>query len=659
MVIDLDDDDPPPQTAVPEAEFEDEEEELDAAKPYRRVLRYIDISLDDSALCLAVPTGPQPGTGIFPDIHPSILKTRIVFAVGCSDYSIQLVTLPLTPPRSAFNDPAQWNVERVGIVGSNSHRDLVTSISMTFTAEISEEARNVEDRKSRSRSRGGQKPASVDKYGRIWSIIVATTSCTGNGLLLIHQIPILNETKIGSNSEDLIPTQRHYLKTNLSKCFLSFNPSQFPAERHLNLLIGLPYAGCVRLYQAIDFSTPTRGRRSSGATRDSSVSSSKSLRNLSSQPGKFLITLFTGFSHGDDNGFAPSRRRILDAAWVLGGRAVAALLEGGEWGVWDVEGTGPSSASSTQNLLKGKGNVSGVQGGSITKFAIRGSVAISHHDVVTAIPRTISSKTGDLVPMTPHTRKSHSEGLFRGTETGLGTSTHQSSSTYGAICVIEQTATDQPASSRLLEEMVILSYQEMLVLIPSLLAYWRSEVSGHGSFGATGTVRPVILPSLRHGGEEQNSLGFISAPKTSIGYGVASTIGALDLFVATQGRLILSTSPHSDSEESKPQEGLAQSSIRANGSNSPSDQHLLDQGLLDVDGMDRILDGMANGEVVRQTSGPFAFGKSGGSHIGNNEDVEMTMGSPSPSHRVRSIQPTRVIHPPSSRGFGTSQRSFT
>jgi hypothetical protein len=57
MVIDLDDDEPSAKDILAEeAEFEEEEEEVDTAQPYRNILRFLDIPLGTTALHLAIPS---------------------------------------------------------------------------------------------------------------------------------------------------------------------------------------------------------------------------------------------------------------------------------------------------------------------------------------------------------------------------------------------------------------------------------------------------------------------------------------------------------------------------------------------------------------------------------------------------------------------------
>src|SRR5690349_7970503 len=73
MVIDLSSDDDEDRSAsVSPPEFEDEEDEIDPAKPYRDILRQIDIPLDAPILRIAIPHIPKDIAQAPPDSWPSV-----------------------------------------------------------------------------------------------------------------------------------------------------------------------------------------------------------------------------------------------------------------------------------------------------------------------------------------------------------------------------------------------------------------------------------------------------------------------------------------------------------------------------------------------------------------------------------------------------------
>ena len=656
MVIDLDEDDAPAPQSAPVAEFEDDPEEVNPAKPYHTVLRFIDLSLEAACTHLAVATGSQltPKSSLG---SMSNFSNNMMFAAALTDGSIRLIVLPLLPPSPEVVDSSQWNVFMTKITSPNSHRDLISSITMTITAEL---PTGQEDNGSKSRSRSRGRPLSTksESNDQAWYVLIASVSCTGNGLLLIHQIPLADGGRASPDAEDLYPIQRHFLGTNVSRCKLLFNPAPFPAERQSSLLVDLPDNGCVRLYQVKSSSSSSRGRRDSAATADSSASSSKSSCRSQSQRGRFLLTMYTNFETVSDHAELPRRRRILDAVWTLGGRAVLVLLESGEWGIWDIEAAGPSSSdSATQNLLQGKGNVSGLHGGSITRFAVKGTVKMGRANTSTHASKELTAaRVRSLAPMTPHTRKSRSGALFQETNADPTSSVEANETPYGAV-YIGQSVTDPVTGSRMQDESVTFSYQGHLTYIASLQTYWRAECRGQGSLDASVLARPVSLSSVRYGGERPHSFGHLSMA-TSSGHLAEIRTAVPDLFLATGQRLILSLRPldvETDQESVNP---AATSSLLMDRIPS-TDQLLLNQGVLDVDGMDQILDGMDRGTNNHALSRSMHLAQEADRTPEEPDDVEMTMGTPTPRLRIRSNRLQNNFRPRQSRGMRRGGRMFT
>ena len=622
-------------------------------KPYHNVLRFIDLPVDAACAQFALPAAsqlaPKSSSGATP-----VFSNKLVFAAALVDASIRLFVLPLLPPGPDAVDSSQWDVSVIKISSPNSHRDLITGISMAITADT-RTGQGEDDQKSRSRSRG--RPASTsEKALRDWSVSIASTSCTGSGLLLIHQIPLGEDGRPSPDAEDLLPIQRHFLRANLSKCKLSFNPAPFPAERHLNLLIGLPNDGCVRLYQ-VRASSSSRGRRDSTATADSLASSTKSSQKSYGQQGKFLITMYTNFENIDHEDEQPHRKCILDAAWVLGGRAILVLLENGEWGVWDLEAAGPTSSSATQNLLKGRGNVSGLQGGSTARFAIKGTVKTVRESSSNRASKDLTAaKSGNLVPLTSHTKNIRSGKIFQETSSTLSSAVERSETPYGAICT-EQSAADPVAGSKVPDECVTLCYQGHLTYIASLLTYWRAEARGQGTLDASVLARPVKLPAVRFGGEHPHSLGYLF-PRVSSG-GLAETRSAVpDLFLATAHRLLFSVGPlDAEADNDLGTTTTTPSVLMAR--NASTDQVLLDRRQLDVEGMDQILDGMEGGVDTHPLSRSMYLALGADRNGDEPEDVEMNMGTPTPRLKIRSSRLRSSFNPRESRGLRKSEQLFT
>ena len=599
MVIDLsDDDDPTPaQPVSSKAEFEKEEDEVDPSHPYPAVLQTLDIPLGSACLRLALPQLPSDPSDS--TAYPSLLHDHILVAAACADLGIRLVTCPLLPPAPGQSEPSKAGVQ-ITRLSPGSHQDLITSIALTYTATTDDAAEDSEE---------SQK----------WSLLVASTSCTGSGLLLVHQVPVKGN-QLATESEHSVPIRRQHLRVPLISAKLSFNSSMYPAERHSTLLITLPDAFSVKVYQVFRQPTFNRSRRGSAGTTES-VSSTRSASGLGASNGKWLITLLPEFSVSA--AFDPSQRRktVLDAKWILGGRAIIALLEGGEWGIWDLEAAGPVSASANQNLIKGQGNVSGITGGSLTKFAIKGSILSSSEPSKPA--RAAPAPATGLVPATPHTRKVQAQGLFQ----GASEPTKQSDSPRsGSISTM-------PSKETRSDEAVIIKYAAQNIYIPSILSYWKSKATRKGSFAASSSSS-LILSSLQTAGGSINNLYLIPQfPKQQ-----SALFGARaqpNFLASTSGRLILFVSPLVDTVEDL--DASTELTRPLPLISEGTDQSLLQQGVLDVDGMERLLEGMDSPPQSRLPPASKSLPKSGskpnfGKSVGFARDVDMddTPDLPSP-----------------------------
>ena len=631
VVIDLSDDDEPAAPPKQVAEFEEEDDEVDPAEPYKNVLRYIDIELSTSAIHLAVPHGsPTPADSS--DSHAPILSTHLVVAVACADLTIRLISLPLTPPAQCADEPSTWGMQIVQIPASSGHQDFITNISMTDFAEGHDEEAGAD--RSKSRSRSGARVASKTSRpisGLEWSFLVASTSCTGSGLLLIHRIPLTDQNTFNQSPEALFPAQRQLLRSPLSGCRLSFNPCTHPSDRASNLLITLPDSGCVKVYQVIPQSTHARGRRGSGATMDSTTSSGGSIRGSSKQQGKFLVTLYSAFLPPDGGQPFGRRKHPLDASWVLGGRAILALFENGDFGVWDLEAAGPPSAAQTQNLLKGQSSVSGIQGGAQASFTIRGSLTAS--TISSLDSKADSSDTTVLAPMTPHTRKTRSDRLFEGRESGSMEATGSTNSSRGNISVTELPQASVSRSPKYADESVLISYGDCIFHLPSLQIFWRAEVSGRGTFGTSSASKPNPLPPLRLSGQHIKSLSQFPLEQANSAADTAST--TLEILAATDHALLLLLRPLS--EENAPEPSHKRSlAARVPGTNAANtNELLLERGELGIDGLDSMLNDM--------DGNARPFGKSVGfEDVDMDVDMRTSIGTPTPKlvGRLRSVRGT-------------------
>jgi hypothetical protein len=547
-VIDLSDDDEPsqPQQAA-KAEFEDGDEEIDPSHPYHDILRTLEVPLGAAGSLLAFPHVPD---SVSSTSCPSLFKDYVVVAVACSDLSLRLVVIPLTPPPPEQIDASAIGVQIVRISGNGFHQDLLTAVALTCTGDLDD--------------------SSEESGACKWSLLVASTSCTGRGLLLIHQIPV-NGNRLSTTASDLLPIRREYMRASMIAARVSFNTSPFPDERHSILLITLREASCVKLYRVFRQQTYGRNRRGSVGTTDS-VSSSRSNPNLSANSGQFLISLLPEYPLTDNFDLTQRRKSVLDAKWVLGGKAVVALLEDGEWGVWDLEAAGPAAPSSS-NLIKGQSNTVGIVGGSFVRFAIKSSIMSSTITSRTE-KQTLASK--GLVTATPHTRKIQTQRLLSGSDRTPSSSQTQT----GSICV--SVLPDSRA-----DESILINYGTQNLHIPSILGYWKTSAWRKGSLSANASS--TILPTLRLSDEPIKSISLLPSftEKDKVAFGSRQQA---NFMVSTASRLILFVSPLVDDPEERP--ASRTQNVTFDIGRTTTDQSLLQQGVLDVDGMDRILEKM-------------------------------------------------------------------
>ncbi|KAL5353951.1 hypothetical protein ACLOAV_000036 [Pseudogymnoascus australis] len=282
------------------------------------------------------------------------VQDRIVFAATCGDSSVRLVSLPITPPspeRKAQNKSRKWGETVVTLSGFSTPAD---GVAMTFVKE--------QDEKSKSSG----------------YLLVASHSREVTGLLLLHKVPVLSVKK-GEKITDKLsqdhtaPFQTQYLSTPASSLDFSLSSN--------NLLLA-DKTGAIRIYS-------------------SDVAD-----------GSWLLTLHTDFIKSDTAKF-PSRKAILDTKWVLGGKAVMVLLSDGEWGVWDLQGSGPGKP-------RGVLGSQGITGGSLTPFSISGYI---DGPPIKSTSRPTAS-TSTFAPMTPATRRTVEPALL---------SSHNQSATAGLI----------------------------------------------------------------------------------------------------------------------------------------------------------------------------------------------------------------------------------
>ncbi|KAH7138252.1 hypothetical protein B0J11DRAFT_513956 [Dendryphion nanum] len=554
MIIDSDDEDTPAKTAPqqpPQAEFEDEQEELDPDQPYPSIIQQVRLALNTSVLHIAIPQIPAVSTLRPADSVPPIFSNKIVFTVACADYSVRIITLPLSPPSNStkeapLNIKAPFGEEVVKISSHVGHQSIPRGIDMTWTSrneptshELSDDemdAEEPEDTSATPRARRARRRQSRSASGRRsapdgWDILVASHSTEVGGLLKIFRFN-LSETSV-TVQNPISVYQTLNLRTPATR--VTFNSAQYPKRRHSQLLITDP-SGIARIYDP--FAPTARKRRSEG---DPEI-------------GNFVALFRTTFEQPQSNSTTPSslvaRKPILDAAWASDGHSIFALLADGEWGIWDVDRSGPNLPSDPATF-----SVRGYVGG----------VDVSQNGSDPSSPK-VKSGRGILAPMTPNTRRSRQENLFQGTAPTSSIPTH------GAVSIVSLASSDGGAA----EESVLIQYGTDIYRIANLVQFWSRNDSG--SKGGLTKLHDINLL-----GEAITSVNQFETTVKDARLAIPR-----DTLISTEHRLIITTTTaqplgrdlNADFENGQTEE----LEIRK------TDQALLARGELDLGGMDRLLE---------------------------------------------------------------------
>lgn len=597
MVIDSDDDEPALSAMddPEEPEFEEEEGEIDPAEPISDIIGSLTIPLGAKTLALALPPCNSYVSQTSSERPPILMNTIIVAAV-CSDCTTKIVTLPSTPPRPevemsrrrsiAGRPPGKPRLNReqiLSISGASTHQEIASHVAITFTSQIlwTESRRDslpheTQEDSRRSQNHGkGSAARSRSRTEASWDLLLATCSKEASGVLLVYRIPIMEVKGRSSityrlSSEHVFPIQRQFLRAQVTT--LSFNTNVYPSERHSHLLLSTAN-GAVKVY-ACQPPLPDRSRNRRTSLLDTDETGRRS-------GGRWLLTLYPGFVPSPSG--MPQRKCVLGAEWVLGGKAIIALCSDGEWGVWDIEGSGPGA---TQGLVRGQSNIQGVTGGALSTFAINGWITPSESKPATSVAKDQSRPV--LAPMTPSTRKFREDRLFKNPPTPDDTPNPPVCGS-GSISTL---SIPGHLPDGLSKETILLTYLNSNVIIPSFESLWRTKAKSTGTFESSARSRPHIVQGLNTFGEMQLGTSLFPLPNASTYVRVfPPSVGRRpDILIVAEHRLHILTVPLNPSRK-KGIQAVADPSIQTN----ETDQLLLTRGELDLDGMDRLLDGMQNG----------------------------------------------------------------
>ncbi|KAL8761007.1 MAG: hypothetical protein Q9184_002840 [Pyrenodesmia sp. 2 TL-2023] len=256
-------------------------------------------------------------------------------------------------------------------------------------------------------------------------------------------------------------------------------------------------------------------------------------------------------------------KRLLDAQWVLGGKAILALADDGEWGMWDFGGHGCKAHSRT--LAPSTPTM-----GSSFTFAISGRV---HDGSNTAqanrsgLKTTKGSRAVKLAPTTPTTRRVRQEHLF------TGPPHHTEGLAQGGISMLTTNDTV------VIDEAILLWHNDTMSMIPSLRTHWANKVKGSGNlFGneAKGEIR--IIRDFGSKGERHTGISLLRANYGPMGQRPLEYA----VLVTGETRLIVLTSPFGGSQ-----------STPAVLKSPPS---------LDLNGMNRVLSTVGDNEQIEQST---------------------------------------------------------
>ncbi|KAF1970441.1 hypothetical protein BU23DRAFT_474049, partial [Bimuria novae-zelandiae CBS 107.79] len=557
VIIDSDDDEPA-KTApapAPKAEFEEEDEELDPDRPYPSIIQQVRLPLDTEVLHIAVPQVPTAAELLPGEETPLIFKEKLVFAVACADFTVRIITLPLSPPPSAAkerpsNSKSLFGEEVVKIPTYVGHQTIPSGVSITWTSKAEprgvappEDAMEVDGDEDKALASGRRSPkkkrapshSEAEKDAKGFDLLVASHSAELGGLLKIWRFALAETPVEPTNPISLYQTVT--LSKPASK--IAFNTAQFPKRRHSQLLI-TDLAGTARIYDPF---APRKRNASSGPT------------------GAFVALFKTQFETNKASvPSAPvlaSRKPILDAAWVSDGHSILALLADGEWGIWDVK-QADSNAHTDPSV-----------------FSLRNFVGTSETDKSgsgASSPKSRSSRSS-LVPMTPNTRRRKEETLFQG-------SSSTTIPTRGGVTVASLASSSGEAA----EESVIIWYGKEVYRLADLAKFRARAATSNASspLPGPGLAQVHDIPLL---GES-----IVSATQFDTTRREARMAIPRDILFSAEHRLIISTTTNRPTERDAPAR-VAREDVEEEDARR-GDQALLSRGELGIDGMQRMLNNM-------------------------------------------------------------------
>ncbi|MCJ1286170.1 hypothetical protein MMC26_005515 [Xylographa opegraphella] len=544
--------------------FEDEEEEVTVAKPYYPIVQDLNLPLGTATLRIAFPHISHAPQDLPHDMTPRLLGTDMVIAAVCADSVTRLLTLPLMPPSSHAkkrlelrNDilignagRGNWGERLIQIPRATGNQGLPKAISValmpTITLGESEDKVGEDENEVVDNGEDG-----LHTMNEEWDVLLASCGSDASGEVLIYKVPLSEDgTAIENGVSDMDLLWRSEPIVRSIAALEIYVPTKLRTHEGPYLLLA-ETNGPVRVY-------------------DCCLSSD-------SNHGRWIRWFYCGF---EDNAHGYlCYRTLIDAKWILGGRAIAVLTADGEWGAWNthlnmrIEMRQPEKRAPSSSKIPTTFIVSGwVQGLSLVTNSTKSSTG------------KINSRS-KLAPMTPSTRKIRESTFFSGSVT------RSSISSQGGISTC---AMPKALGGKEDDETLVIWHGEKIVMIPSLTTYWENKIRGSGSlFGteAIGHAREVSSDVL--GGEVRSAVSIL--PLQVKLFSLEKAVKQPDLLVSGDRSLLIISTPLRETRASKPYPREASSSL--------ADQGRLFRGELDVNGMDRILDSM---EVIQYVNGDQA-----------------------------------------------------
>lgn len=524
MIIDSDDD----ETSQPRAHeqpdktaFEDTVLEGDHLFP--DIVQTLDLPLGSAARHIAVLPMPPSTAEAAASGGATILKERMVFAVSCTTDELYLVTIPLTPPshqaktsqdlrKGLLADAAgkgTWGETMTPLVGQTRYSDGL-AIALVATHHISAKER------SRSRDPPSARGTSSTR------VVVASHTREASGTLRLWDVTLASKP---GNVARVEPFQTEYLPAPLTS--ICFNPSQSTQ------LLSVTSQCAVRIY---DYSVPSLPEDVSDGPFPTQ--------------GSWLLSLYPPFSRG--SALSISRKPIIAAEWISQGRAVLALLADGQWGIWDIDGADPSTATmgSAPGLFSKHSRT--LRGAALTTFSVTGYLEGTSplRNPVSQKSPSLPGSGGEFVPMTPHTRR---DALAASMAIGV----EKLAVAKGGIEVLRAQPLRAAATPAGTDESAVLwigSTDPIIVAIPAVSRFWDAQLrrgSGGGInlFSGAPPTRMIRVTEISAGllGERCTGVGLIMRDSkhrhtsdTSLGGSTPAAEGLpVDVVVQGESRLVV------------------------------------------------------------------------------------------------------------------------